>query len=74
MLGVALLGRWCYYFLTDDVYHPRLPHLMAGVVLIVIAGQVMVIAFMADVVAANRRMIEDEAYARRRRDLEDAPG
>jgi glycosyltransferase involved in cell wall biosynthesis len=74
MLGVALLGRWCYYFLTDDVYHPRLPNLMAGVVLIVIAGQVMVIAFMADVVAANRRMIEDEAYARRRRDLEDAPG
>ena len=34
-------------------------------------GQVLVIAFLADVVAATRRMIENEAFTRRRRDLQD---
>jgi len=69
LVGTALLGRWLYYFATDEVYHPRLPNLLGGVVLIVIAGQVMVIAFLGDVVAATRRTVEEETLARRRNEL-----
>lgn len=69
LIGTAFLVRWTYYFATDDVYHPRLPNLLGGVVLIVIAGQVMVIAFLGDVVAATRRTVEEEALARRRSEL-----
>ncbi|HNJ96812.1 MAG TPA: glycosyltransferase family 2 protein [Ilumatobacteraceae bacterium] len=69
LLGTALLARWIYYFATDEVYHPRLPNLLGGVVLIVIAGQVMVIAFLGDVVAATRRTVEEETLARRRQEL-----
>lgn len=69
VVGGGLLLRWLWYFFTADTYRSRLPSLLGGIVMVLIAGQVMMVAFLADVVAASRRVVEDEALARRRREL-----
>ena len=74
LVGTGLLVRWLWYFVTADTYRSRLPSLLGGIVMVLLAGQVMMVAFLADVVAASRRVVEDEALARRRRELGEPSG
>jgi glycosyltransferase involved in cell wall biosynthesis len=59
-LGAALLVRWLLYWWLADEYSPRVPSLVIGAVLIIVAVQVWVIAFLADLQAANRRLLADQ--------------
>jgi glycosyltransferase involved in cell wall biosynthesis len=65
VLGVALLIRWGLYWLFEDPYRSRVPSLVVGGVLIIVAVQIWVIAFVADLQAASRRLLA-EARARDR--------
>jgi glycosyltransferase involved in cell wall biosynthesis len=66
VVGVALLLRWGIYWLfIDDVYRPRVPSLVIGAVLVIVAVQIWVVAFLADLQAASRRLLS-EARVRER--------
>jgi glycosyltransferase involved in cell wall biosynthesis len=73
VLGVALLVRWSLYWLFADEYRSRLPSLVVGGVLIIVAVQIWVVAFLADLQAASRRLLAEARVRDRRRDL-DASG
>jgi glycosyltransferase involved in cell wall biosynthesis len=64
-LGFLLLVRWGVYWLFEDPYRSRVPSLVVGAVLIIVAVQIWVIAFVADLQAASRRLLA-EARARDR--------
>jgi glycosyltransferase involved in cell wall biosynthesis len=66
LLGAALLGRWVVYWLfIDDVYRSRVPSLIIGAVLVIVAVQIWIFAFLADLQAASRRLLA-EARVRER--------
>jgi hypothetical protein len=69
VVGAGLLVRWVLYWLLADEYSPRVPSLVVGSVLIIVAVQVWVIAFLADLQAANRRLLADQRARDRERDL-----
>jgi glycosyltransferase involved in cell wall biosynthesis len=72
LIGLAFLVRWGIYWLfIDDVYRPRVPSLVAGAVLIIVAVQIWVVAFLADLMAANRRLLSEARVRERQRDLGD---
>ncbi len=73
VLGLALLVRWSLYWLFADEYRSRLPSLVVGGVLIIVAVQIWVVAFLADLQAASRRLLAEARVRDRRRDL-DASG
>ena len=58
-LGLLLLLRWAALYLLEDEYTSRLPSLLGGIGLILLAVQLWALAFMADLQAANRRVLED---------------
>lgn len=68
-LGVALVTRWFAYFLLSDTYNSRLPSLFFGLGAILLAVQVWMVAFVADLMAANRRLASEQLLHQRRRDL-----
>ena len=70
VLGVALLVRWSLYWLFADEYRSRLPSLVVGGVLIIVAVQIWVVAFLADLQAASRRLLAEARVRDRRRDLD----
>ena len=59
LLGVLLMIRWLGLYLFEDEYTSRLPSLLGGIGLIVVAAQLWAVAFLADLQAANRRVLED---------------
>lgn len=59
VLGVALMLRWLGLYLFEENYTSRVPSLLAGIGLIVVAAQIWAVAFLADLQAANRRVLED---------------
>jgi glycosyltransferase involved in cell wall biosynthesis len=67
--GVGLLVRWLLYWWLADEYSPRIPSLVVGAVLIIVAVQVWVIAFLADLQSANRRLLADQRARDRERAL-----
>jgi glycosyltransferase involved in cell wall biosynthesis len=71
-IGTLLLLRWLALYLLDDVYTSRVPSLLAGIGLIVVAAQIWAVAFLADLQAANRRVLEDLRLRARRVDYGDA--
>lgn len=66
--GLALFVRWVVLFLIDDPTRARTPSLIAGAVLVMIGFQLWTFALIADLLAANRRLLED--VQRRVRGLE----
>jgi glycosyltransferase involved in cell wall biosynthesis len=58
-LGLLLLLRWLGLYLLEDEYTSRVPSLLGGIGLILLAVQLWALAFMADLQAANRRVMED---------------
>lgn len=69
LVGAALLVRWVLYWWLADEYSSRVPSLVVGAVLIVVAVQIWVVAFLADLQAANRRLLADQRAAERARTL-----
>jgi len=65
LAGLALLVRWGVLWAIEDEYHSRVPSLIMGSVLIIVAVQIWVVAFLADLQAAARRLLA-EARARDR--------
>lgn len=73
IIGVALLARWGAYWLFADTYRSRIPSLVIGSVLVLVAAQVWLVAFLADLQAASRRLLAD-ARMRERRAAFSPPG
>ena len=73
LLGMLLLLRWLGLYLFEDQYTSRVPSLLAGIGLVVVAAQTWAVAFLADLQAANRRVTEDLRLRAARADYASAP-
>ena len=71
VIGVTLLLRWLALYLFEDEYTSRVPSLLAGIGLVVVAAQIWAVAFLADLQAANRRVLEDLRLRARRTEYGD---
>ncbi len=70
LIGLALVIRWSYLnWFTNDVAS-RVPSLVAASVFMIITTQIWVVGFLADLLAANRRIIADTRYRMVRREYE----
>jgi glycosyltransferase involved in cell wall biosynthesis len=68
--GIALLVRWLAYFLLADTYSSRLPSLIAAGGFLLVAVQILMVAFLADLMAVSRRLLSENRLAARRAALE----
>jgi glycosyltransferase involved in cell wall biosynthesis len=59
VLGVLLLLRWLALYVINDDYRSRLPSLLSGIGLLLVAVQIWSVAFLADLMAANRRVLQE---------------
>lgn len=60
-VGLAVSLRFVYYYLTGTGYG-HLQSLIASAVLMIVGFQVLVIGLLADVISANRKLLEDLVY------------
>jgi len=70
LLGLSLVARWSAYYLFSDTYASRLPSLFIGLGAILLAMQLWAVAFVADLMAANRRLSSEQLVNDRRNTLE----
>jgi glycosyltransferase involved in cell wall biosynthesis len=70
VVGVVLMLRWLGLYLFEDTYTSRVPSLLLGIGLIVVAAQIWAVAFLADLQAANRRVLEELRLRARRADYD----
>ncbi len=61
-VGFFLLGRFFYYYFTVPGPTGHVQSLLVGGVSILLGFQVIIIALLADLIAANRRLLEDILY------------
>jgi glycosyltransferase involved in cell wall biosynthesis len=72
-LGALLMIRWLYYyFLAYDPTRTRAPSLIIAAVLLIVAFQLWAIGVVADLLAANRKMMEDIQLRVRRQEIDAA--
>jgi hypothetical protein len=69
VLGSALLIRWTLYWIFEDPYRSRIPSLVMGSVLVIVAVQIWVVAFLADLQAASRRLQAEARVRDRKREF-----
>jgi glycosyltransferase involved in cell wall biosynthesis len=72
VLGLALLVRWGAYWIFEDPYRSRIPSLVMGSVLVIVAVQIWLVAFLADLQAASRRLLAEARVRDRKLALEAA--
>ncbi|HEX6974553.1 MAG TPA: glycosyltransferase family 2 protein [Vicinamibacterales bacterium] len=60
-IGLVISLRFVYYYLTGAGYG-HLQSLIASAVLMIVGFQVLVIGLLADVISANRKLLEDLVY------------
>ena len=70
--GIALLARFIWFYLTNNNPAGHVQSLLLAVVLIVVGVQVWVVGIVADLIAVNRRLLEEAVE--RARDRQPAPG
>jgi hypothetical protein len=68
LIGLALGGRFLYFFIQDPGYSGHTQSLMVGVGAIVLGFVVGLMAMLGDLVAANRRLAEEVLVRIRRVD------
>jgi glycosyltransferase involved in cell wall biosynthesis len=68
-VGLVLLLRWLGYFLFADDYESRVPGLITGIAAVLVAIQIWAVGFVADLQAANRRILSSVRYEQRRQSL-----
>lgn len=61
-LGLALLGRFAYFYFTLPGPTGHVQSLVVGGVLLLLGFQIIIIGLLADLIAANRRLLEDILY------------
>jgi hypothetical protein len=59
------------FWLLEDEYRSRIPSLVVGAVLVIVAVQIWVVAFLADLQAANRRLLAESRVRERRRGFDE---
>ena len=59
VLGTALGLRWLWFFTMEDSLRTRLPSLILAAIFILIGVQLWIVGIVADIVAVNRRLLED---------------
>lgn len=70
-LGGLLGVRWLLLFLLVDPTRARAPSLILAAVLVLIGFQLWMFGLVADLMSANRRLLEETQLRLRRRDLDD---
>ena len=73
LLGVAITGRFVYYFL-EGYGQGHVQSLIVSAVLMIVGFQIALIGLLADVISGNRKLLEDVLYRVRRMELERADG
>lgn len=58
-LGTLIGCRWLYYFLIEESTKARVPSLILAAILILIGVQLFIFGIVADVIAVNRKLLED---------------
>ncbi|MEK6608739.1 MAG: glycosyltransferase family 2 protein, partial [Myxococcota bacterium] len=71
-VGVALGARFVYYFIVEPGRSGHVQSLILAAICIVVAFQVFLIGVVADLIAANRRLLEDVRLRVRRMESEEA--
>jgi glycosyltransferase involved in cell wall biosynthesis len=66
LLGTSLMGRFLYFFVEDPTYSGHQQSLLVGVGAVVLAFLVGLSALLAELLATNRRLIEDVRHRVRR--------
>ena len=69
--GFALAARFLYAYLTEPTYGRYIQSLILSAVLMIVGFQVVLIGLLADVISANRKLLEELVYRVRR--LESPP-
>ena len=70
LAGLALVGRFLYYYLAG--YPGHVQSLVLAAALLVVGLQIMLNGLLADLIAANRRLVEEALYKLRRMEAIDA--
>jgi len=65
VVGLGLLGRFLYYYLTDQGPAGHIQSLILAVILITVGVQVWVVGVVADLIAVNRRLLEESVERQR---------
>jgi glycosyltransferase involved in cell wall biosynthesis len=58
-LGAALMVRWIVLYFVEEGERSHVPSLIAAAVLVLIGVQIWALGFVADLIAVNRRLLED---------------
>jgi glycosyltransferase involved in cell wall biosynthesis len=58
-VGTLLGMRWLWYFLVEDSDKARVPSLILAAILILIGVQLWIFGIVADIIAVNRKLLED---------------
>lgn len=69
LVGVVLLVRWAAFFLLAEDYASRLPGLLVALGCVLVAAQIWAVAFLADLMSANRRVLAELRFQDRVRRL-----
>jgi glycosyltransferase involved in cell wall biosynthesis len=70
-IGALLVIRWLLLWAFEEDYRSRVPSLVAAAGLILVAVQIWVVAFLADLQAASRRLQSESRLRARRAELGD---
>ena len=71
LAALALVLRWFYLQVFTNDLASRVPSLVGAAVLFLIAAQIWVVGFLADLLSANRRVIADTRLMLRRAEIDD---
>jgi glycosyltransferase involved in cell wall biosynthesis len=66
VIGLALLARFLYFYLTGQSPAGHIQSLILAVILVVVGVQVWVVGIVADLIAVNRRLLEESLHRQRR--------
>ena len=72
VIGMVLLVRWLLIYAFADDYQSRVPSLLAGIGLLLLAVQVWSVAFLADLLSSNRRTLAELRLRSKRLEYGDA--
>jgi len=68
LLGLAGVGRFLYYYLSDPTYSGFVQSLVISAALLVLGVQTFFMGVLADLVASSRKLTEDLLYRQKRAD------
>jgi glycosyltransferase involved in cell wall biosynthesis len=73
LVGLALLVRFLWYYLSGHSPAGHLQSLILAVILVVVGVQIWVVGILSDLTAVNRRLLEEIVRRQRDRDLPTGP-